>query len=133
VLDQLVAEGRGLPSQFSYRNFGRISEHGIELSVAARISDAVTTFANFTWQSTPEAHGFNQAELNLPPAHHANAGVRFTRGRYFATTSASYQDAAFWQDVTRFEGGPGRSRPSAPPRASRPPRASPSCSVRPTC
>ena len=106
VLDQLIAEGRGLPSRFSYLNFDRISDRGLELSADVRLTTATSVFANYTWQADPKPTGFDISELNLPPTHRFNAGVSIGRGRYFGTLSGSFVDAAFWQDVLPAYEGP---------------------------
>jgi outer membrane receptor protein involved in Fe transport len=96
----------GVPLQFTYLNFPRVTEKGIELSVDWEIHDAVSTFVNYSWQGRPEAPSIDPGELNVPPRHRFNAGMRFGRGRYFGDLSTSYVDAAFWQDVltTPFHG-----------------------------
>lgn len=104
VLDRLAAEGRGLPSRFTYLNFDRITDRGLELSGDVRVTAATSAFANYTWQADPEPRGFDISELNLPPTHRFNAGVSIARGRYFGTLRGSFVDAAFWQDA----GYPGR-------------------------
>ena len=106
ALDELVAAGRGLPSEFSYLNFNKVVDRGVELSLEARISPTVSTFGNYTWQDTPEPHGFSVEELNIPSRHRFNAGVSFNRQRYFGSVSASFQSHAFWQDVldARYHG-----------------------------
>ena len=106
VLDQLITQGRGLPSRFTYLNFDRISDHGVELSADFRLSAGTSTFANYTWQADPRAIGFDVSELNLPPTHRFNAGANVTHGRYFGSFSASFVDAAFWQDVLPGYEGP---------------------------
>lgn len=105
VLDQLAASGQGLPSQVSYRNFDRISDRGLELSADVRMTATTSAFANYTWQADPKPTGFDVSEINLPPTHRFNAGCNIARGRYFGSLSASFVDAAFWQDVNPvFEG-----------------------------
>jgi outer membrane receptor protein involved in Fe transport len=104
VLDRLAAEGQGLPSRFTYFNFDRITDRGLELSADVRVTAATAAFANYTWQADPEPRGFDISELNLPPTHRFNAGVNIARGRYFGTLLGSFVDAAFWQDA----GYPGR-------------------------
>jgi outer membrane receptor for ferrienterochelin and colicin len=99
VLDALIAQGRGLPSRFTYRNFDKVSDRGLELSAEASMTAAISAFANYSWQAKPRPAGFDISELNLPPAHRFNIGVSGTRGRYFANMSASFVDSAFWQDV----------------------------------
>lgn len=106
ALDELEASGRALPSQFSYRNFDKITERGVELSVDARVAESLTAFANYSWQGDPVPRGFDIAELNLPPTHRVNAGLSYNGRRYFGSMSASFHDDAFWQDVldARFHG-----------------------------
>jgi len=106
VLDQLIAAGRGLPSQLTYLNFDRISDRGLELSADVRLTTATSAFANYTWQADPMPRGFDISELNLPPTHRFNIGVTLARGRYFGTLSGSFVDAAFWQDVLPGYEGP---------------------------
>ena len=106
VLDDLIAEGRGLPEELAFENFDRVRDHGVELSVEARLNASVKTFANYSWQDDPSPRGFEISELNLPPSYRLNAGVEFDLGRYFGNVSASFVDGAFWQDVldARFHG-----------------------------
>jgi outer membrane receptor protein involved in Fe transport len=99
VLDQLIAEGRGLPSSFSYLNFERISDQGLELAGDVRVTPALSVFANYSWQDQPAARGVAIEELNLPPRHRFNAGANAARGRYFGSLSGSFVDSAYWQDV----------------------------------
>jgi outer membrane receptor protein involved in Fe transport len=99
VLDRLETEGRGLPSRFTYLNFDRITDRGLELSADVRVTTATSAFANYSWQAEPEPRGFDISELNLPPRHRFNAGVSVARGRYFGSLVGSFVDAAFWQDA----------------------------------
>jgi outer membrane receptor for ferrienterochelin and colicin len=93
-----------LPLRYSYRNFSdHITNRGIELSLDGRISRTVSGFVNYTWQDDAETDG-DVSELNQPPTHHVNVGAGIDRGRYFGSASLSYQDDAFWQDVTGYEG-----------------------------
>ena len=94
----------GLPSQYSYKNFPLVTDRGVELSLDARISPAVTAFVNYTWQDDPKTQDFPQSEVGIPPTHHVNAGVGVSRSRYFGSASVSYQDKAFWQDVIPYLG-----------------------------
>ena len=99
VLDLLIAQGRGLPSEFSYLNFDRITDRGFEVSGEIRVSANVSARANYSWQGEPEARGFSASELNVPPRHRVNAAVSAVRGRYFGSLSSGFVDSAFWQDV----------------------------------
>jgi hypothetical protein len=88
-----------LPSLFQYLNFKRVSDRRVEVSAEVRMTPAASAFANYSWQGEPRPEGFAVSELNLPPEHRLNAGVRASRGRYFGHVSASIVEAAFWQDV----------------------------------
>jgi outer membrane receptor protein involved in Fe transport len=106
VLDQLNVEGRGLPSQFSYLNFGHVTDRGMELSAEMKVSMATSAFANYSWQAKPQPSGFDISELNLPPTHRFNTGVTAARSRYFGSVALSFVDRAYWQDVLPGYQGP---------------------------
>jgi outer membrane receptor protein involved in Fe transport len=97
------ATAAGLPRQYSYKNFSRVADKGVELSLDVRIAPSMTAFVNYTWQDDPETD-FEVTELGIPPTHHVNAGVGYSQGRYFGSASVSYQDEAYWQDVTPYRG-----------------------------
>jgi hypothetical protein len=99
VLDTQAAAGRGIPSEFTYANFDRIRDRGIELAVQAPLRGGATTFANYSWQARPAVSGFDESEINRQPAHRLNVGASLARGRYFGSASANYISSAFWQDV----------------------------------
>ena len=99
VLDRLLDQGRGLPSEFSYRNFDRIIDRGFELSGAMRVRAGLSVSANYSWQDHPEATGVDISELNIPPRHRFNAAVNASHGRYFGALSGNVVGSAFWQDV----------------------------------
>jgi outer membrane receptor protein involved in Fe transport len=105
VLDLLVAAGRGLPSRFTYLNFGRTEQWGLELGASGSVTDTWRLFANYSYQAEPEVN-FDKSEINLPPKHRFNAGVGFDDGRAFGNVDVAYTDKAFWQDVldARFHG-----------------------------
>lgn len=106
VLDLLIQQGRGLPSRYTYLNYQRVADHGVELSAEATIRPGWSTFANYTWQGDPRPTGFDILDVNLPPTHRVNAGMSVSHGRFFGSWSASFVDEQFWQDV----GIPGISR-----------------------
>ncbi len=98
VLDALVAAGRGLPSQYAFRNLGRVVDKGIELGLDVKATNSIDAFINHSFQAMPDPN-FDITELNLPPTHRVNAGLHFTRARYFGSASIAHVGAAFWQDV----------------------------------
>ena len=106
ILDVLVATGNGLPSSFTYLNFEKVRDKGIELSLDTRVNDEVSLLANYSWQAEPEPEGFDISELNLPPTHRFNVGLGYSGLRYFGNASVSFTDEAFWQDVldARYHG-----------------------------
>lgn len=91
--------GATLPGRFTYLNFGKSTQQGIELGVNTRLDERFDVFVNYSWQGEPEPEDFDLSELNIPAAHRFNAGVAYTEGRILANLSVSFSDEAFWQDV----------------------------------
>ena len=98
--------GNGLPAAFSYRNLGKVRQKGLELGIDGAITKQWSAFANYAYQPDPEAIGFPQSEINLPPNNTVNLGVSYGGDRYLGSLAVSYQDEAFWQDVldSRYAG-----------------------------
>ncbi len=105
VLSLMAAAGRGLPSQFSYLNFGRIEQWGLELGLNADLNPDWRMFVNYSYQPDPDVN-FDESEINKAPKNRFNLGVQFDRQRYFGSFEVNYTDEAFWQDVldSRFHG-----------------------------
>ncbi|HTV00666.1 MAG TPA: TonB-dependent receptor [Luteitalea sp.] len=98
--------GNGLPSSFTYQNFGKVRQKGLELGVDTDVTSTLTAFVNYSLQPTPEPSGFDLSELNLPSRHRVNIGGTYTGPRLIGNLSVSYAGAAFWQDVldSRYHG-----------------------------
>ena len=98
--------GNGLPSVFSYRNFGKVRQKGIELGLDGAISKTLNGFINYSYQPTPTAIGFPASEMNLPPKNRFNLGLNVDHPRWLGNLAISYQGRAFWQDVldARYSG-----------------------------
>jgi len=99
--------GNGLPLGFSYRNFGKVNQKGLELGIDGAITREWSAFANYAFQPEPKATDFpSSEELNIPPAHLFNIGMNYDGPQYLGTLQVSYQGEAFWQDVldSRFHG-----------------------------
>jgi outer membrane receptor protein involved in Fe transport len=88
----------GLPSTFTYLNFGETTEKGIELGVTASVNQYVGAFANYSYQATPKVN-FPLSEVNLPAKNRFNAGFNVSRSRYLGDLNVTYSGSAFWQDV----------------------------------
>jgi iron complex outermembrane receptor protein len=99
VITLLAAQGRTLPSQFTYRNFGKSTTQGIELGVNAFVNRYASLFANYSYQADPDPKDFPLSELNLPPHNRFNVGVNFNYNKFLGNLSLTYTDDAFWQDV----------------------------------
>ncbi len=95
----LATGGAGFPGLFTYQNFGKTTQKGLELGIDTPVAKHVTLFANYSWQDTPEPKGFDISELNLPAKNRYNLGASLDAGRVLANMSVSYSDGAFWQDV----------------------------------
>ncbi len=98
--------GNGLPASFTYQNFGKVRQKGVELGVDADLARNVTGFANYSFQPTPEPRGFDISELNVPSRHRLNVGGTYSGPRVLGTVSVSHATEAFWQDVldSRYHG-----------------------------
>jgi outer membrane receptor protein involved in Fe transport len=92
-----------LPSQYTYLNFGKVKDKGIELGVDAAANRYVNVFANYSYQWMPIAEGLPAGttieDLNWPPKNRFNTGFNFSYSRYLGNLTVSYTDKAFWQDV----------------------------------
>ena len=82
VLELIVLSGRfgpgnGLPSEFSYENFGKVVQPGFEIGVDSAITGAMSGYVNYSFQAEPEPHGFDISELNLPARHRFNIGAGY--------------------------------------------------------
>ena len=107
VLDLLNFLGVGIPSEFTYLNFDKVRDKGVELSLVAQTSPDLNVFVNYSFQADPVAESPDTlAELNFPSKNRFNAGFNYSRGRYFGNLSGNYTDEAFWTDVltARFHG-----------------------------
>jgi iron complex outermembrane receptor protein len=91
--------GASLPGRYTYLNFGKSTQQGIELGVNAPLNRFVDMFVNYSWQDRPDPKDFPLSELNLPATNRFNAGVAFSHTRFLGNLSVSYSDAAYWQDV----------------------------------
>ncbi|HYT75935.1 MAG TPA: TonB-dependent receptor [Vicinamibacterales bacterium] len=90
--------GASLPAQFTYLNFGKTTQKGLELGVNSTLNQYFGAFVNYSFQATPKVN-FALSEVNLPAKNRFNAGVNFNRSRYVGDLNVSYSDSAFWQDV----------------------------------
>ncbi len=98
--------GNGLPASFTYLNFGKVRQKGLELGVDTDITRGVTGFVNYSYQPTPTPTGFDLSELNLPSRHRFNVGANYTGAHLVGQASLSHASEAFWQDVldSRYHG-----------------------------
>jgi hypothetical protein len=90
--------GGALPALFTYQNFGRTIDKGLELGVDASVNRNLGVFANYSFQAEPTVN-FDLSEVNLPAKNRVNAGFNVTQGRFLGNLTVSYSDSAFWQDV----------------------------------
>jgi outer membrane receptor protein involved in Fe transport len=104
ILGQMAQLGIFLPrTAFTYLNLGPLRQQGIELSVDQRVNDAVSFFANYSWQGEPDVlddpNPYPAIELALPPTNRFNIGGTYNGARFLGSLTASYTDEAFWSDV----------------------------------
>ena len=98
--------GASFPARFTYLNFGKVTQRGVELGVDSAFTRYANAYVNYSWQGEPEPDGFPLTELNLPPEHRFNAGIGLNYQRVLANLSVSHSGDAFWQDVldARYHG-----------------------------
>lgn len=101
ALDQIP-----LPKTFTYRNLGRLVDRGVEVSADAKVTRALTAFANYSWQADPEVseQGAATIPVNLPARHRINAGLSVGTGALSGSLSVNYTASAFWTDVQPYVG-----------------------------
>ena len=94
-----------LPSGFSYRNLGEITDQGVEVAISHRPSDRWSFFLNYSYQDEPDAKGIppspgtNIIPINVPPQSRVNLGGSWDSGTFFVNGNVNYVDDAFWTDV----------------------------------
>jgi len=93
-----LTPAKGFPASFTYQNFGKSTQKGLELGVNSTINRGVGVYANYSFQAEPTAN-FALSELNLPAKNRFNVGVNFTHSRFLGDLNVTYSDSAFWQDV----------------------------------
>jgi outer membrane receptor protein involved in Fe transport len=94
-----LVPGGSFPARFTYLNFGKTTQKGVELGVDSSINSNVGVFVNYSWQGKPKPEGFDISELNLPPKNRFNAGFSINFARVLGNLSVNHTDSAFWQDV----------------------------------
>jgi outer membrane receptor protein involved in Fe transport len=101
-----LVPGGSFPAQFTYLNFGHMTQKGLELGIDGSLNRNVAMFANYSWQAEPDPEDFDISELNLPPENRFNVGVSFNYRRMLGNFSVNYSSSAFWQDVldARYHG-----------------------------
>jgi len=101
----IFQSGIRFPSEYTYRNFGSMTQKGLELGVDTAVNDRVNAYANYSWQGEPDP-SFALSELNIPAEHRVNAGFNFNVSRFLGSLGVSYVDESFWQDVldARYHG-----------------------------
>jgi outer membrane receptor for ferrienterochelin and colicin len=94
-----ATQGAGFPAQYTYLNFGKTTQKGVELGVDTPLNRFANVFVNYSYQAKPKPEGFDISELNLPPKNRFNVGTSINYQRFIGNFSVSYSDDAFWQDV----------------------------------
>ncbi len=90
--------GVRFPSEFSYDNFGRETNQGLELGIQGQITPAINAFVNYSYQADPNVN-FDPTETNHPPKNRFNLGLGIDNAHGFGNVTINYVGSAFWQDV----------------------------------
>jgi outer membrane receptor protein involved in Fe transport len=95
-----------VPATFTYLNLGPIRNKGVEVSLDHTFTDAVTAFANYSWQARPEPLEadddqieYAQEEIGLPAKNRFNVGLAYNDDRFLGNVTVNYADKSFWSDV----------------------------------
>jgi iron complex outermembrane receptor protein len=92
-----------LPAQYTYLNFGKVKDKGIELGVDTALNRYLTVFANYSYQWKPVVRdlpaGTSILDVNWPAANRVNAGFDVSYARFLGNLSVNYSGDAYWQDV----------------------------------
>jgi iron complex outermembrane receptor protein len=92
-----------LPAQYTYLNFGKVRDKGIELSADTALNRHLNVFANYSHQWRPVARdlppGSSITDINWPAQNRFNAGFDFSYSRFLGNLSVNFTDEAYWQDV----------------------------------
>ena len=92
-----------LPSRFTYLNFGKVKDKGIEVGVDTPVNRYVNVFANYSYQWKPVVSdlppGTSINDVNWPAANRFNVGFDFSKSRFLGNLSVNFTDDAYWQDV----------------------------------
>jgi outer membrane receptor protein involved in Fe transport len=98
-----LTPARSFPASYTYLNFGRTTQKGLELGLNTTLNQHVGMFVNYSYQAEPEVNfpGITNplSEVNLPATNRFNIGFNFNRGRFLGDLNVTYSDSAFWQDV----------------------------------
>ena len=94
-----LVPGGSFPARFTYLNFGKSTQRGLELGVNGPVTADIDAFVNYSWQGTPDPKDFDLSELNIPAKNRFNVGFTYSHGRYLGDLSVHYSGSAFWQDV----------------------------------
>ncbi len=97
--DRAASLAGSFPARFTYLNFGKSTQSGLELGVNGPVTADIDAFANYSWQGTPDPKDFDLSELNIPAKNRFNVGFNYSHGRFLGDLSVNYSGSAFWQDV----------------------------------
>ena len=97
-----LVPGGSFPARFTYLNFGRVTQRGLELGVDGSLNRQFSLYANYSWQGQPEPDDFDLSELNLPAEHRFNVGM----GVQLSAVSRLTRDQSLQRRV--LAGRPGR-------------------------
>jgi len=93
-------------------NLGEVQNQGLELGINGALTDNVSGFITYTYQTEPNPTFPNltdeqaMKEINIPSAHQWGLGLSGSTDRFYGTISVNRASRAFWQDVldARYHG-----------------------------
>jgi outer membrane receptor protein involved in Fe transport len=93
---------RQLVKTYSYRNAGRATDHGVEVSWQRQWTEALAITASATWQAPTRVRSVDPLQpldTNVAPRLQGSFALWFLHGRWSGSFSTSYTGRAFWVDV----------------------------------
>ena len=84
-----LVPGGSFPARFTYLNFGKSTQRGLELGVNGPVTADIDAFVNYSWQGTPDPKDFDLSELNIPAKNRLNVGFTLLAGRFLGDLSST--------------------------------------------
>ena len=94
------APASACPRRYSYRNFGKVRQRGVEFGVDGAFSKELSAFANYSYQPNAARRSTSRSRRSTCRRRTGSTSASTTAAsRFLGNLAVSYQDEAYWQDV----------------------------------